>query len=137
MTRDATPTGIAMSNRRPATGPWNPAGSTPTIVNGTRSTLSVASNDICLATEPPLPEAVADHRHRSCRTAAALIVSVGEVRPRIAGTPQRFKETAARPQAIDQLGFTARGQVEPRVVVAKHASEEMRRAGESAPTSGD
>ena len=74
----SVPIGIATSNVRPTSAPKNPAAATPTIVNGTRSTVSERPIDVGGAAEPALPEAVADDGDRPVRPAAAPIVRLGE-----------------------------------------------------------
>ena len=66
------------------------------------------------ASELPLPEAVADHRHRTVGAAAASIVGIGERATDERPHAQRLEERPARPQPVDKLCLSTGGEIEPR-----------------------
>ena len=84
-----------------------------------------APDDIRNTTEPPLPDTIADHSHRSSSTPAALIVHLCERAAQNRGDAQYLKKPATGPQAIDELGFTTGCQIEPRSEIRKRAVEQL------------
>jgi hypothetical protein len=71
------------------------------------------ADDIGIAREMPLPEAVTDHRHRSGVPTAVQIVIRCEDAAAHGRHAEDAEEIAAGPQAFRELALAARSQVEP------------------------
>ena len=97
---------------RPTSTPKKSGGVTPTIVKGTRSTVSVRPIDVGGAAEAPLPEGVADDGDRAVRAAAPPSSASVNVRPENRSHAEHVEEVAARPHAVDELCLAALRQVE-------------------------
>ncbi len=84
------------------------------------------ADDVSRAAEAPLPEGVADDRHRTIGAAPAPVIVF---RPRAAEDgrdPKHVEVASARPDAVDELGRSALREVEPRARPGDGALEELR-----------
>jgi hypothetical protein len=77
------------------------------------------------AAEVALPEVAADHRHRSIRSAAPHIVRRAERAPDDGAHTEDVEILTTRHDAVDELGFAAGREVEPRRRVGEGAVEDL------------
>ena len=92
---------------RPTSAPKNPGGITPTMVNGTRCTVSWRPTTSLGAAEALPPEAMADDGDRAVRRGAAVVG--GREHPAADGRDaEHVEEPAADVCAVDGLGLAAR-----------------------------
>ena len=124
--RVLVPIGTATSNDRPTSTPKKCGGVTPTMVKGTRSTVS----------ERPMTSALPPNRR--CQK-PWLMTATGPSGPPPGWSSadsqgpaeegrhtENVEHAAARPQAVDELAFTVQGQVETRARDCEGAVEQVR-----------
>ena len=119
------PMGSATSNRRPTSGPKKSGGMTPTIVNGTRSSVSRRADRVGGSAESTLPERVADDGDRPVGAAAAAVVGLGERPADERRDAERVEHAGRRPDAVDEFGDAAIRQIEALRVPREDAVEQL------------
>ena len=112
LTNGSSLNGSATSNARPTSMPEKSAGVTPMIDTGTPSNRQPPADHVRRAAEMALPETVADHHHRTSGAAARPIVVFGERAAEQRAHPKRLEKRSGRPDAVDELRFSAGCQVE-------------------------